>query len=357
MITEYFKSGINLGGWLSQYEIIEPTPEKLQQHLNNFITNSDIEKIKSWGYDHVRIPVDGNLLLDDQGILRNDILCYLDKAISWCAEVKLNVIIDLHNIKGHIFGQMDKETPLFTNPSLNDLFVSFWGQMSAHYTRTQNIKLMYELFNEMAAADNDHWNQLYSKTVRAIRQNDHEHFILIGSNYVNSVAWLSKLDVISDPLTAYNFHYYEPNVFTHQKAHFSEEFIQFNQTMSYPGDLSEYHSFLKDHPQYVKDHPLITLEHQNDSNLMDNLLHMADDFQRNTKRELMCTEFGVIDTAPENEAIKWLRDFTSKCNERHIGHTMWNYKELDFEIVNIKNEIVRPALLKEIVRENNSLLQ
>lgn len=67
--------------------------------------------------------------------------------------------------------------------------------------------------------------------------------------------------------------------------------------------------------------------------------------------ELYCGEFGVIDCALEQEAVKWLRDFITICNEMKIGHAMWNYKCLDFEILNREGEVVRAevlALLKEL---------
>lgn len=47
--------------------------------------------------------------------------------------------------------------------------------------------------------------------------------ILVGSSGKNSVVYLKELELIEDPLVCYNFHYDEPQVFTHQQAGFSEE--------------------------------------------------------------------------------------------------------------------------------------
>ena len=46
-----YKNGVNLGGWLSQcgYE---------KEHIAGFITEADIDRIASWGCDHVRLPFD-----------------------------------------------------------------------------------------------------------------------------------------------------------------------------------------------------------------------------------------------------------------------------------------------------------
>ena len=47
MLYEQFKEGINIGGWLSQYEFIVDNPltvENLKQHFDTFITENDIKQ-------------------------------------------------------------------------------------------------------------------------------------------------------------------------------------------------------------------------------------------------------------------------------------------------------------------------
>ena len=55
-----FYRGVNLGGWLSQCDYSE-------ERLHHFITKADLEKIAAWGADHVRIPVDHNVLEEGDG--------------------------------------------------------------------------------------------------------------------------------------------------------------------------------------------------------------------------------------------------------------------------------------------------
>ena len=49
------KKGINLGGWLSQ---CEPSID----HYESFIKEEDFKIISNLGFDHVRVPVDYNLV-------------------------------------------------------------------------------------------------------------------------------------------------------------------------------------------------------------------------------------------------------------------------------------------------------
>ena len=51
--------GVNLGGWISQFDKYDI------KHFNEFITKKDIEYIASLNFDHVRVPVDYNVLEDD----------------------------------------------------------------------------------------------------------------------------------------------------------------------------------------------------------------------------------------------------------------------------------------------------
>ncbi len=356
MLFENFKQGLNLGGFLSQYELIAGSGSEtaLRQHFDTFITEGDIKRIASWGFDHVRIPVDGYLFLDkDRKCLREEPMACLDRCISWCAGAGLHAVIDLHNIEGHVFGEMDQPSPLMTEEALQDNFCLFWVRMAEHFRGYNKTLLLFELFNEIADATGYMWNRLCKRTVGEVRKIDPDRWILVGSNFVNSVGYLDRLDLVEDLYVFYNFHYYEPNVFTHQKAHFSEEFRAYSHTLTYPGDMTQYVAFLQQNDRYGREHPLLTEKTtKNDKELMLSLLSNAEKFIQYSGCELYCGEFGVIDSAPVEEAVKWIRDFVTICNRLKIGHAMWNYKCLDFELMDAENRIVRPEILA-VLRELN----
>lgn len=58
-----YMHGIDIGGWLSQCDYSK-------EHLDNFITEEDIKRIKGWGCDHVRVPVDYNIFQDEKRLYR-----------------------------------------------------------------------------------------------------------------------------------------------------------------------------------------------------------------------------------------------------------------------------------------------
>ena len=58
-----FQKGVDLGGWFSQCDHSE-------ERYDTFITKEDFSIIKGWGCDHVRLPIDYELLEDEAGAPR-----------------------------------------------------------------------------------------------------------------------------------------------------------------------------------------------------------------------------------------------------------------------------------------------
>ena len=360
MLFEIFQNGINLGGWLSQYEFLLTQPlseETMLSHLDSFITESDIRQIAEWGFNHVRLPISGYLLYDTSKRQLNQLpLIYIEKCIEWCNNYHLNMILDLHDLWGNIYGAMDTPMPLLTDSHLQDNFLTIWAELAMYLKEKKEIVIAFELLNEVSDASHYLWNRLYKSAVNVIRRIDPERLILIGSNSQNSVTYLDQLDLLDDPAVFYNFHYYEPQVFTHQKAHFSDEMREYNKTVTYPGDISDFCQYLKYHPKYHMKYVLVENERNNNKALMEKLLKNAVNFVKYSGCFLYCGEFGVIDSAPPQEAVKWMTDFLSILNTNQIGHALWNYKALDFGLLDLQGNVVSKIFLQFIMKYNRNNL-
>ena len=81
--------GINLGGYLSQCE-------HNREHYENYINKSDIERIAGWGFDHVRLPIDYEVLETEEGEPIEEGYSIVDRAVNWCKECGLSIVLDLH---------------------------------------------------------------------------------------------------------------------------------------------------------------------------------------------------------------------------------------------------------------------
>ena len=110
-----FRKGVNLGGWLSQCDYSE-------ERLNSFITEADFCQIASLGFDHVRIPIDYNVIQNPDGTMRPDGLGRIDAALALCNKYGLRAVLDLHKTPGYSFDAGEKEAGFFESESYQERF-------------------------------------------------------------------------------------------------------------------------------------------------------------------------------------------------------------------------------------------
>ncbi len=176
------QTGVNLGGWLSQYPAYDYT------HFDTFITADDIERIIDWGCDHVRLPVDNPVLENEKqpGTLNEKGMDYVRKGLDWCHDGGLKVILDLHKAPGFRFDHFQAAT-LFDDASLQARFLNLWQTLAISLRDSADF-VAFELLNEIVLPDSTPWNLLVHETVDCIRTIDTDRLIVIGGNYYNSAS-------------------------------------------------------------------------------------------------------------------------------------------------------------------------
>lgn len=351
MLTNCFKNGINLGGWLSQYDCLGNVPrteEELRWHFSTYITEEDIVRIAEWGFDHVRLPVDYKLFDDTYG---EKTFYYMEKCAGWCRRHHLNVVIDMHNADGNVYGKMDAPMPLLTESELQTKFIALWEKIAYHFQGIREPVILFELLNEVSDGSGFLWNRLYRRTVEHIRQIDGNRGVLIGSNGQNSPFCLKELELLAEKNIMYNFHFYDPQVFTHQRAAFSEEMRAYAKVIHYPGDIPGFTDFLQQNRQYIPKYAHVAMENRVDRERMEALLKDAFDFSIYSGQKLYCGEFGVIDCADDADAVRWICDCMELLEENGIGHCLWNYKGLNFGLVDEAGNVVSQYRVNAIKRE------
>lgn len=320
-----FMKGVNLGGWLSQ-----GSPKK--EHRDSFITEADIEKISRMGVDHVRLPIDFELVEDADGVELAGGYVYIDNAIAWCMKRGLNVVLDLHKTAGYVFDDAGYSSDFFHSRQLQERFIHLWEKLASRYGR-YNRNVAFELLNEVVDADcRDIWNEIAERAVCAIRTVAKESWILLGGTRSNSVTTICDLGRPHDDKIAYNFHCYEPLLFTHQRAHWIEGMPK-DYVIDYPHSIAGYiaETGRLINPEYAQ--PLLAFSGT----------ACGKDFFRSFFAEaarlaeaydipLYCGEYGVIDTVEPEAALRWFKDIHAVFEELGIGRAVWNYKRMDFGI-------------------------
>jgi endoglucanase len=338
------QAGVNLGGWLSQYR------EYDSHHFETFISADDIRRIAAWGMDHVRLPIDYLILEDDErpGGYKDNGFAYLDQCLAWCQANGLRLILDLQKAPGFSFDTLAANT-LFNQPALQDRFINLWRALARHY-QAEGDGLIFELLNEIVLPGSKPWNALAKRTIAAIRRIDPNRQIIIGGNRYNAASELAALDVYDDPNVIYTFHFYEPFIFTHQRAYWMPFTDTYPSVVEYPGECGDLAAFLDQHPDYRSElGRFVGL--RLDRDLIRRELQPAIEFRQRTGRSIYCGEFGVIDRAPLPDRIRWHRDFVDLLNENRIGHAVWSYKVMDFGLIDSTGQVVDE--LVKVVSERN----
>lgn len=333
---EGYEKGINFGGWFSQCDNSEG-------RYDSFITEADFVKIKEWGLDHVRIPVDYNLVQNPDGSFKEKGFERLRNCIAICKTLGLNMILDLHKTIGYSFDDGENETGFFENEKYQELFYSLWVEFAKRFGRESN--LAFELLNEVTDYKyKDIWNTISLEAIRRIREYAPYTKILVGGYYNNSVKAVKDLADPYDENIVYNFHCYNPLVFTHQGAYWVSVMDR-NFRMKFRSSYREYNSCTaKQLGSYFVD------KYEDSDELMsekyfEELFKEAVDYAEAKNVPLYCGEYGVIELADTDSIIEWYRAIHKTFEKYGIGRAAWSYREMDFDLVGPKFDEVREELI------------
>ncbi len=337
---EGYLNGVNLGGWLSQCD-------HTKKRYDTFIVEKDIETIKNWGLDHVRVPVDYNLIEDEKGNYREEGFGYIQKAIDWCGKYGLNMVLDVHKTYGFSFDKGENEIGFFDNEDYQERFCRMWEQLAARYGKYSD-RVAFELLNEVTSKSfSDKWNRISDVCIKRIRKIAPVTKILLGGYYNNSIEALQDLPDPTDENVVLNFHFYEPLIFTHQGAGWIETMDR-NFRMPFRSAYEEYNRFGRENlpgfmglrmPEGVKNSDVI------DEKYFLNMMEWAANSGRLKNAALYCGEFGVIENATPEDTLDWYRLVIGSLNKYGIGHALWSYKGMNFGMADERMDAVRDKIL------------
>ncbi len=178
-----------------------------KQYRDTYIAEADIRFIHEAGFNSVRIPFDYKLIDDGTAFP------LLDRAIAWCRQAHIWVILDMHCAPGGQTGTNIDDSwgyPwLFESEEAQQFAVGFWRSIAQRYADEPAV-LGYDLLNEpippAVANLNPRLEPLYRRIAEAIRQVDKNHAVILGG-----AQWDSNFDVFGppvDPNAIYTFHKY-----------------------------------------------------------------------------------------------------------------------------------------------------
>lgn len=330
-----YQKGINFGGWFSQCD-------HSKERYDTFITEEDVKRVAEWGLDHVRIPVDYNLVEDEKGNYQEEGFAYIQKAIDWCGKYGLNMVLDLHKTAGYSFDAGEKEDGFFVQEVYQERFYRLWEEFAKRFGKYKE-RLAFELLNEVTDQEYcSKWNEIADQCIKRIRRIIPDIDILVGGYWNNSVAAVKDLAMPQDEHIIYNFHCYDPLVFTHQGGYWVPGMpldFRFAYDQSYEAYDAAKQKLFPDLYGYLP--KMENSEEYFSSEFFRRLFAEAVQVAKERDVALYCGEYGVINRAEPEDALKWYQAIHPVFEEFGIGRAAWTYREMDFGLV---DEHVRGVL-------------
>ena len=305
-----FSRGVNLTNWLQ-------ASSAQNVHFAKF-GRTDFEQIQQLGCDVVRLPINLHAMTSGPPSYRIDPLLYdfLDQIADWADELGLHLILDNHTF----------DPAVSTSPDIGDVLVPVWTQLAAHFA-AHPAQLYYEILNEPHGISDATWNAIQQQVIDAIRQVDQRHAIVVGPANWNSFRNLQRMPVFADDNLVYTFHFYEPFVFTHQGASWTNPSLVPLRGVPFPYEQARMPALPSSLQGTWVGTALGNYSQEGTITQVRILIDEASAFQKDRGVPLFCGEFGVYSPNSDNsDRVLWYEVVRQHMEERGIAWTIWDYR-------------------------------
>ena len=209
------------------------------------ITEEDFQVLKPMGANSVRITfaIQPFMELEPPYDFNEEAFENLDRILDLCEKYEIKGIIDPHRFPGtwHPWTMINNDQ-FWTDYSWNDKAIAIWERIAIQCKDRGEVIGGYDLLNEPAVPKDykenppGDLNLLYRKLIKAIRQHDTLHtIILAGPRYTPAGAeeeesYTAGLEILEAPVDdnlCYEIHMYDPMSFSHQGVWEASDFIKY----------------------------------------------------------------------------------------------------------------------------------
>ena len=315
----HLRRGINLSEWFAQvYDPLGYT----EKHFETWTTSADIALIKSAGFDHVRLSVNPQPMMDAEREGKSaEYFGYLDHAMKMILDAGLAVELDMHP-------DSDFKARLAKEDDFVERFADFWRGVAQHYASPSwdADRIFFEILNEPEMRDSYRWYGVEAKLAAAIRQGAPSNTILAPGARWDDDSDMIFLEPLRDRNVIYVFHFYEPHIFTHQGATWGAYYWHWLKDLHYPSDPQNAAQVAATVPEAV--HRLDVIRYGQDhwdAARVEAEINQAADWAKQNGVPVVCNEFGVYRRAQPQDRLAWIKDVRSSLERHNIGWAMWDY--------------------------------
>jgi aryl-phospho-beta-D-glucosidase BglC (GH1 family) len=314
--------GINIPGWLW---LNRGSVNELEKRY----PDADFQLIRRLGFTNVRVPIDMANVYDktQPDFLNKTNLPYLDHGIRKILSYDLAIIIDLHSISQKEGGS-DYSGPLGRDETFTETFCRFWASFASHLSQFDPDWVILEPMNEpVLSGKEEDWPPVQKKVIAAIRKGAPKHSILATGAQWSNLDTLLELEPLKDKNIIYNFHFYEPHIFTHQGASWSSDWVKPLRDIPYPSSPEAVKDLIG---KYRDERTANNIKHYGqqrwNAQKIENRMNLASEWAKKHGVKIICNEWGTYKQyCPPNYRAAWLRDVRESCEKFGIGWCMWTF--------------------------------
>jgi aryl-phospho-beta-D-glucosidase BglC (GH1 family) len=313
------RRGINASEWFAQ---VYDKRGYTKEHFQNWTNTGDIALIKSMGFDHVRLSVNPQPMMADHRPeeIPAEYLGYLDSAVKMILDHGLAVVIDLHP-------ESDFKARLAKDDTFVQEFSDFWRALARHYSSWDRDRVFFEILNEPELSDRYRWYGVQAKLAAAIREGAPQQTIIATGARWSDDDELVFIEPLRDPDVIYNFHFYEPHIFTHQGATWGTYFWHWVKGLHYPSSPESAAKTAAGVPDAVDRLAVIRYGQDHwDAARIDAEVSQVADWAGKRGVSVVCNEFGVYRAYAEpHDREAWIHDVRAALEQHGMGWAMWDY--------------------------------
>jgi endoglucanase len=310
--------GINLSQWW-------------EDRQDRAVTSSELQNIRDLGFDFVRLPVSPAWLDIADAAEHNKKMDALRCDLIAILNADLRIVVDMHP-------SVDTADHLRQNTADLVPFVeSHWQKMRTVIHGLPPSRVILQLWNE-PLVETGVWWRIQERIIKDLRTDFQDHTFIVSAGPFNGWWSLIEKTPYADPKLIYDFHFYDPMVFTHHGAEWLEpkHVATADSPITYPVDTK--FNFGDDFA--TQDY----VAHGWGKHSIDEIVQHIGAWKNKYHTDVLCSEFGVYRAHVDDiSRYAWLQDTTNALQKARIPWSLWEYRG-PFGIVDAHGELDKSML-------------
>jgi len=313
--AQRLRHGINASEWFAQSTDYSP------QRLSTYTTLDDIALMRRLGFDHVRLSVDPAIFNCHGPWTDCERVKALDAVVDKTLSEGLAIILDIHP-------STEFKRQVASDNFAAEKFRLLWGSIADHFAAHDSEQVFFEIMNEPELKDPYRWVGIQQRAIEEIRRRAPKHTIIVAGAAYSDIGDLLMLPQLNDDNLIFNFHYYEPHLFTHQGASWGVPFWIDLRDVPYPIAPESVQKAVGEQHDALAQWELMEMAYGHwDRDRISGELHFIGEWAKAHHVPLTCNEFGVYrNFSNPSDRARWIEDVRGALEANGIGWTMWDYR-------------------------------